>query len=71
MTSVVFGTETSMLESVLSSMSSSMQLAAECMQLNPPDEKESQVFEGQEMFAQFIDSSKIIQPVVITVPYRL
>lgn len=45
---------------MLSSMSSSMQLAAECMQQNPPDDKESQVFEGQEMFAQFIDSSKVI-----------
>lgn len=49
-----------MLESMLSSMSSSMQLAAEYMQQNPPDEKESQGYEGLEVFAQFIDSSKII-----------
>lgn len=62
---MMFCTETSMLESMLSSMSSSMQLAAECMQQNPPDEKESQVFEGQEMFAQFIDSSKVIQYILI------
>lgn len=39
-------------------MSSSMQLAAECMKQTPPEEKDAQVVEGLEMFAQTIDSSK-------------
>ncbi|XP_054259234.1 autophagy-related protein 2 homolog A [Macrosteles quadrilineatus] len=49
---------TSMFESMWSSMSSSMQLAAECMKQNPPapEEKENETMEGLEMFAKTIDS---------------
>lgn len=47
-----------MFESMWSSMSSSMQLAAECMKQNPPEEKENETMEGLEMFARTIDSSK-------------
>lgn len=47
-----------MFESMWSSMSSSMQLAAECMKQSPPEEKETEMMEGLEMFAKTIDSSR-------------
>lgn len=48
----------SMLESMWSSMSSSMQLAAECLR-EEDGPQESHPVEGIEMFAHAIDSSKI------------
>lgn len=49
----------SMLESVWSSMTSSMQMAAECMKQSAVDDKDGQTMEGLELFAQTIDSSKL------------
>lgn len=46
-----------MLESMWSSMSSSMQLAEECLRAEDGP-KETQAVEGIEMFAHTIDSSK-------------
>lgn len=46
----------SMLDSMWSSMSSSMQLAAECLQEETP--QNANPLEGIEMFAHAIDSSK-------------
>lgn len=47
-----------MLESMWSSMSSSMQLAAECLR-EEDSPKDTNPVEGIEMFAHTIDSSKI------------
>lgn len=48
-----------MLESMWSSMSSSMQLAQECLEKNEDQElAESSSMEGLEKFAQTIDNSK-------------
>lgn len=49
-----------MLESMWSSMSSSMQLAEECLKNEKKEGKEDETstFEGIEHFAQTIDSSK-------------
>lgn len=54
-----FSTVSSMLESMWSSMSSSMQLAAECLR-EEDGPQESHAVEGIEMFAHAIDSSKQI-----------
>lgn len=48
-----------MLESMWSSMSSSMQLAAECLQ-EESGPQESNPVEGIEMFAHAIDSSNLL-----------
>jgi len=55
--------ETSMFESMWSSMSSSIQLAEDCLKTEneaeaPNSEDAAQTFEGLERFAQTIDSSK-------------
>ncbi|KAE8748880.1 hypothetical protein FOCC_FOCC004474 [Frankliniella occidentalis] len=47
---------TSMFESMWSSMTSSMQLAEECLKQGNSDEKEAEPLEGLELFAQTIDS---------------
>lgn len=47
---------TSMFESMWSSMTSSMQLAEECLKQGSSDEKEAEPLEGLELFAQTIDS---------------
>lgn len=47
-----------MFESMWSSMTSSMQLAEECLKQGSSSEKEAEPLEGLEMFAQTIDSSK-------------
>lgn len=54
-----------MLESMWSSMSSSMQLAQECLEKNGSEDNETEMqsqsnMEGLEKFAQTIDNSKII-----------
>ena len=49
---------TSMFESMWSSMTSSMQLAEECLKQGNSDEKEAEPLEGLELFAQTIDSSR-------------
>lgn len=46
----------SMFESMWSSMTSSMQLAEECLKQGSSDEKEAEPLEGLELFAQTIDS---------------
>lgn len=46
----------SMLESVWSSMTSSMQMAAECIKQSAAEDKEAATMEGLELFAQTIDS---------------
>lgn len=51
-------TGTSMFESMWSSMTSSMQLAQECLQQDTSNMGNAQPLEGVEMFAQTIDSSK-------------
>lgn len=48
-----------MFESMWSSMTSSMQLAEECLKQGSSDEKEAEPLEGLELFAQTIDSSKL------------
>lgn len=53
-------TGTSMFESMWSSMTSSMQLAQECLQEDAKNAGNSQPLEGVELFAQTIDSSKIL-----------
>lgn len=50
---------TSMFESMWSSMTSSMQLAQECLQQDTANLSSAQPLEAVEMFAQTIDSSKI------------
>uniref|UniRef100_A0A1B6D799 Autophagy-related protein 2 n=1 Tax=Clastoptera arizonana TaxID=38151 RepID=A0A1B6D799_9HEMI len=47
---------TSMFESMWSSMTSSLQMAAECMKQSVPEDKDVQTMEGLELFAQTIDS---------------
>lgn len=61
-----------MLESMWSSMSSSMQLAAECIKQTPNEEKDLQAtpMEGLELFAQTIDSSKSLYNASKIVCYR-
>jgi autophagy-related protein 2 len=54
-----------MFESMWSSMTSSMQLAEECLKQGSPDGKDaeqSQPLEGLELFAQAIDSSMFLIP---------
>lgn len=51
-------TGTSMFESMWSSMTSSMQLAQECLQQDTSNIGNGQPLEGVEMFAQTIDSSR-------------
>ena len=51
-----------MLESMWSSMTSSMQMAAECMKQSAAEDKEAATMEGLELFAQTIDSSKQYSP---------
>lgn len=53
---------TSMFESMWSSMTSSMQLAQECMrqdEANPTNDNAGQQLEGIEKFAQLIDSGEL------------
>jgi len=52
-------TGTSMFESMWSSMTSSMQLAQECLQQDAANAGNAQPLEAVELFAQTIDSSKI------------
>ncbi len=47
-----------MFESMWSSMTSSMQLAEECLKQGSSDEKEAEPLQGLELFAQTIDSSE-------------
>lgn len=54
-------TGTSMFESMWSSMTSSMQLAQECLQQDAAGAESAQPLEGLELFAQAIDSSKKIK----------
>lgn len=53
-------TGTSMFESMWSSMTSSMQLAQECLQQEATNAGNAQPLEAVELFAQTIDSSKIL-----------
>lgn len=53
-------TGTSMFESMWSSMTSSMQLAQECLQQDAANAGNAQPLEAVELFAQTIDSSKIL-----------
>lgn len=58
----------SMIESMWSSMTSSMQLAADCLKNERDNSNEGgQTFEGIESFAQTIDSSKY--KIVISLDY--
>lgn len=52
-------TGTSMFESMWSSMTSSMQLAQECLQQEASNAGNAQPLEAVELFAQTIDSSRI------------
>lgn len=53
-------TGTSMFESMWSSMTSSMQLAQECLQQDAANAGNAQPLEAVELFAQTIDSSKTL-----------
>lgn len=53
-------TGTSMFESMWSSMTSSMQLAQECLQQDAANAGNAQPLEAVELFAQTIDSSRIL-----------
>lgn len=58
-------TGTSMFESMWSSMTSSMQLAQECLQQDAANVGNAQPLEAVELFAQTIDSSKTLRVYIV------
>lgn len=64
-------TGTSMFESMWSSMTSSMQLAQECLQQDAANAGNAQPLEAVELFAQTIDSSRILDLPIIVLYFQV